>query len=249
MLEAGLRRTAEKFWESTGHIKQKFPRDIESAIAWSLPLFIVRVPNLWVHDVERYLQQRQLPVALRAADRPLHGCVVAMCGKGLVIVDGTDGPRELRFTIAHEVAHFLLDYQEPRLSAIEKLGIRIKEVLDGQRPPRPEERVDGLLANVPVGLYSHFMHRDDAGLAGSAILEAESRADRLAFELVAPEGEVWQALPKTFARRTYHIRVMTMRRVLVRRFGLPSEAAGEYAARLCRLRFGGASVREWLGVM
>src|SRR5207245_4309507 len=118
MLEAGLRQTAEKFWESASHIKQKFPRDIESAMAWSVPLFVVRVPKLWVHNVENFLRQRQLPIVIGSVDRPLHGCVFAMRGKGFIIVDGTDGPHELRFTIAHEVSHFLLDYQQPRLLAI-----------------------------------------------------------------------------------------------------------------------------------
>jgi hypothetical protein len=248
MLETRLRRTAEKFWGAAAHIQCRFPRDIESAIAWSLPLFIVRVPNLWVHDVESYLRQRQSPAVIGAADRRLHGCIIAMRGKGFIAVDGTDSPNEIRFTIAHEVAHFLLDYQEVRLRAVEKLGSGIEEVLDGQRPPRPEERVDGLLANSPIGLYTHFMHRDDAGVAGSAILEVESRADRLAFELVAPEGQVWRGLPRAVADRTYGKRVEALRRRLTRHFGLSRAAAQRYAVILCRSRFGGASVREWLGL-
>jgi IrrE N-terminal-like domain len=249
MLEARLRLIAERFWETARHIQCAFPRDIESAIAWSVPLFIVRVPNLWVHDVETYLRKRQLPVLIGAADRPLHGCVIAIRGKGIIAVDGTDESRELRFTIAHEVGHFLLDYQEPRLRAIEKLGATVVEVLDGQRPPRPEERIDGLLANAPVGVYSHFMHRDDLGLASSTILEIESHADRLALELVAPEEEVWRSVPRGFPDRAYAKRIAGLQRLLVRRFGLSSEVAHKYAASLCRSRFGGASVREWLGVM
>ena len=239
---------AELFWESAPHIKDQFPRDIESALAWATPLFIVRVPSLWVHDVEIYLQQRRLPTLSGAVDRPLHGCVFAVRGKGLVVVDGTDEPHELRFTIAHEVAHFLLDYQTPRLLALEKLGQRIEAVLDGQRPPTQEERVDGLLVNVSVGLYAHFMHRDDAGFGGDKILEVESQADRLAFELVAPESEVLRVLPRGFADRTYRQRLATLRRLLMRRYGLPSEMAQKYATTICRSRFGGMSVREWLGV-
>lgn len=247
MLEAHLRRTAEKFWESAGHIKSKCPRDIESAIAWSVPLFVVRIPKLSVHAVENYLRQRQLPAVIGAMDRPLHGCVIAMRGKGVVIVNGTDSPDEVRFTIAHEVSHFLLDYQQPRLMTIEKLGSGIEEVLDGRRPPRPEERIDALLANIQLGLYSHFMHRGNAGSVAGPVLEAESQADRLAFELIAPETAVWQELPKLFYSQPYNTRVLTLRRLLLRRFGMPIGAAREYAARLCRSRFGGVSVREWLG--
>jgi hypothetical protein len=248
MLESRLLRIAGKFWEAARHIECTYPRDIESAIAWSVPLFIVRVPNLWLHDVETYLRQRQLPAVIGAKDRPLHGCVIAIRGKGLIVVDGTDGPHELRFTIAHEVAHFLLDYQEPRLRAIGKLGPHLEEVVDGLRPPTAAERVDGLLANTPIGLYAHFMHRDDAGSAGRAILETEGQADRLAFELIAPDHEVWRSVPKGFADRAYGNRVAGLQRLLVRRFGLPREAAHKYAADLCGARYGGMSVREWLGI-
>ena len=248
MLEARLVRMAEKFWVAAKHLERQFPRDFESAIAWSIPLFIVRVPRLWIHDVEGYLRQRQLPAVSAAADRPLHGCVIAIRGKGLIFADGSDDIRELRFTLAHEVAHFLLDYQAPRQRAIERLGPQIEDVLDGQRQPRPEERVDGLLANSPVGIYAHFMHRVGGEIASEEVLEAENQADLLAFELLAPEAEVWAAVPKDFSRRPFARRVASLHRLLTRRFGLPRYAAARYSAILCRSRFGGPSVREWLGM-
>jgi len=248
MLESRLLRIAEKFWEAAPEIEHVFPRDIESAIAWSVPLFIVRVPNLWVHNVETYLRQRQLPTLIGAADRPLHGCVIATRGKGLIVVDGTDVPQDLRFTIAHEVAHFLLDYYEPRQRVLEKLGSHVEEVVDGQRPPTSDERVDGLLANTPVGLYAHFMHRDDAGAGSSSVLDAERLADRLAFELIAPERNVWASSPKDTPDRAYGRRVLNLQRLLIRRYGLPNEAAHKYAVALCHSRFGDKSVREWLGL-
>ncbi len=247
MLETRLRRVAEMFWEAAGPERQ-FPCDIQSAIAWSVPLFILRVPNLWLHDVEEYLRRQQLPASIGSSDRPLHGCVVAMRGKGFIVVNGTVDQRELRFTIAHEVAHFILDYQQPRLQALGKFGLGIGEVLDGLRLPTHEERVDGLLAQAPIGLYTHFMHRDGRGGFSTAVFESESNADRLAFELVAPEKEVWRALSNDVLKRAYQQRLITVQRLLLRRFGLPSNAAQEYAARLCRSRFEGPSVREWLGI-
>jgi Zn-dependent peptidase ImmA (M78 family) len=195
-----------------------------------------------------YLRQLQSTAVINAMDRPLHGCVVAIGGRGFIFVDGTDEIHEIRFTIAHEVAHFLLDYLQPRLRAVEKFGTDIEEVLDGQRGLIPDERIDVLLANASIPLYTHFMQRDARGFSSSAILEAESQSDRLAFELLAPEGEIWEALPKKSTHRTYQSRVMAVRRLLVRRFGLPTNAARDYATKLCRSRFGGPSVREWLGM-
>lgn len=245
-MKARLQRTAEKFWEAASHIRGCFPRDIESAVAWSVPVSIVRLPNLWIHDVEGYLRQRQLPATIGSADRPLHGCVVAFRGKGLIVVDGTDGPRDLRFTIAHEVAHFLLDYQAPRLRAIERLGVGITEVIDGTRSPRRDERIDALLANAPLGLYAHLMHRNPREFPDPQILEAEGQADRLGLELLAPEAIVRRSLPRDFIARDYGEKMPTVKRVLTRRFGLPTELAEKYAATLCRLWFGGVSVQEWL---
>lgn len=248
MPEAQLVRAAEGFWQAARHLEGQFPRDIESAIAWSVPLFVVRLPHISVREVQNYLRQRQLPVQIGAEDRPLHGCVVAIRGKGLIIVDGSDGANEVRFTLAHEIAHFLLDYQIPRQRAVARLGTKIEAVLDGLRPATRVERTDGILAHVPIELYTHFMHRNDGEIRTDRILHAESRADLLAFEMLAPETEVWRALSTPFAKRTYQERTATVRRQLARRFGLPGEAARQYSAILCRSRFGGPSVRERLGL-
>jgi hypothetical protein len=248
MSETQLVRVADRFWQFARHIEDQLPRDMESAIAWSVPLFVVRLPHVSVRDVQDYLRQRQLPVHIGTEDRPLHGCIVAIHGKGLIIVDGSDGASEVRFTLAHEVAHFLLDYQIPRQRAVARLGTKIEDVLDGRRRATQAERIDGILGNTPIELYAHFMHRNDGLIGTNKILNAESHADLLAFELLAPETEVWRALPRPFAKRTYPERMATVQRLLMRRFGLPSDAAQQYSTTLCRSRFGGPSVREWLGL-
>jgi hypothetical protein len=154
----------------------------------------------------------------------------------------------VNFTLAHEVAHFLIHYQEPRLRALERLGPNIEQVLDGKRLPTITERIDGLLASAPIGVYTHFMHRDEVGSSGGAVLEIESEADQLAYELIAPEQAVWGMLRKGAGDRAYRERLAMVKRALLRRFGLPPDAAEKYAMSLCRSRFGGASVREWLGI-
>ena len=247
MLNPPLARVAEKFWEPARHLAQQFPRDIESAIAWSVPLFVVRVPRLRVHDLEKYLRQRKLPATVGTTDRRrLHGCVVAIRGKGFIVVDGSDGVRDLRFTLAHEVAHFLLDYQAPRERAIERLGPQIEDALDGIRPATVDERVDGLLAHAQIGLYAHFMHRAGGELPTQSAFEAETQADLLALELLAPEAEVWSTVPECFAQRPFASRRTVLHRLLMRRFGLPNEVARIHSGRLCYSRFSGPSVREWL---
>jgi hypothetical protein len=246
MIEPLLKETADQFWHAAG-ISPTFPRELERAVAWVMPIAILKIPNLWTRDVEDCLRRRQLPLLSVTEDRPLHGCVYAYAGKGLIIVNGTDEIDELRFTIAHELAHFLLNYQVPRNRAIDKLGPEITDVLDGLRAARTIERVDAVLSGVLLGIYSHFMHREDVK-DGSTIVAAESRADRLAVELLAPEEAVRRLLPRGFYDRTFQRRVGSLRRLLKMRFGLPRSVAASLASRICREWFGGPSAREWLGL-
>jgi Zn-dependent peptidase ImmA (M78 family) len=178
----------------------------------------------------------------------LHGCLVAFKGKGAVIVDGSDSGPEIRFTIAHEISHFLLDYVAPRQRAIERLGPSLVDVVDALRQPTAEEHTHAILSGVSLAFYAHFMHRDEFRGGSLITLESEDQADRLAFELLAPEEEVWRSLPKSLRTRPFAAKLGTVRRILVRRFGLPAEASTRYAATFCRSHFGGVSVREWLGV-
>lgn len=246
MIDGSLRRTAEQFW-SAARVPRTFPCELERAVAWALPLAVLRIPNLWVHDVERYLHSRQLPSLSYGEDRPLHGCVYAHRGKGLILVDGTDEKTELMFTIAHELAHFLLDYHVPRSKAVERLGPRITDVLDGLRPAEVHERVDAALSGISLGVFSHFMYRSGVP-NGSSILASENRADRLALELLAPEETIRRSLVRGFYDKPFEKRVSSLRRLLKTRFGLPSSVAETVAARLCRGWFGGPSAREWLGL-
>src|SRR5437870_5274630 len=127
MVESWIRDATESFWLRAGH-SDHFPRDMESAVAWATPLAILKIPNLWIADVNLYFHKRQLPLALEVEDRPLHGCIWVYAERGVIIVNGTDTVNQLRFTIAHEVAHFLRAYREPRQRAVEKLGVSITPV-------------------------------------------------------------------------------------------------------------------------
>lgn len=246
MIEAILRRTAEQFWLASG-VPRKFPCELERAVAWALPVAVLRIPNLWVHDVEQYLRNRHLPLTAHGEDRPLHGCVYAHRGKGLIIVDGTDEAQELIFTVAHELAHFLLDYHAPRTIAAEKLGPCITDVLDGNRPAEVHERVDAALSGVSLGVFSHFMYRS-ATPNGSLILGSEHRADRLALELLAPEQAIRRFLVRGFYDKPFEKQVISLCRLLKTRFGLPASIAETFAVRMCRGWSGGPSAREWLGL-
>ncbi|MBY0459700.1 MAG: hypothetical protein K2V38_20465, partial [Gemmataceae bacterium] len=129
-------------------------------------------------------------------------------------------PAEARFTVAHELAHFLRDFDAPRRRVAARLGVAALEVLDGLRPPTADERLAGLLRGVSVGPAAHFMDRDRRGaVLDPDAREAEAKADRLAFELVAPFAAV--EADAAAGREK-------LAESLVSRFGLPPEQAGVY---------------------
>ncbi len=225
---------AERFWAATG-VKAAggspspppFPRDLRGAMAFALPLGLDDPPRLCIDTVNAWLARRDLPCRLGGRNRPLRACLMAYGGAGLVLLDGADPPAEQRFSLAHEVAHFLVDYWQPRERAVARLGPTVLKVLDGQRPPTAAERVDALLAQVPLGVHVHLMDRTpDGHPAGLAEDAAERRADLLALELLAPRDAVEAALGALGGPRR-HAEIAAL---LVEQFGLPPAIAAAYAA-------------------
>ena len=147
MIEPHLVTVAEEFWHTAGTLPD-WPRDLEHAIALTLPLATINLPQLGLRKIQQWLLRRGVPFEFPCQDRKVRGCLVAYRGAGAVFIDGSDPQDERRFTLAHEVSHFLLDYHLPRHRAWQRLGSNILDVLDGLRPPTIEERVDGLLSLV-----------------------------------------------------------------------------------------------------
>jgi hypothetical protein len=165
----------------------------------------------------------------------------------MVFLDGSDPEDELRFSLAHEVGHFLIDYVWPRDRAIKRLGPGISEVLDGRRLPSIEERVDAVLGDAPIGVHTHLMDRLPSGEIGCGrISGVEHRADRLALELLAPQDMVLRRLwPRTPSQLASN---QQLEPVLHEDFGLPRPVAREYAHFLIGASRRPPSVREWLEI-
>jgi hypothetical protein len=174
--------------------------------------------------------------------------MLAYRGRGLIFVDGTDSESERRFTLAHEVAHLLVDYLRPRHIVFSKLGASSVDILDGLRPPLVIEQIDASLVDLDLNVHTHLMPRASDGAHSAPVLVAENRADLLALELLAPARAVRNRLPRSASRRHYESKCQAVTRLLSSHFGLPKPVAIEYGAFLCRRWFGGPSVREWLGI-
>lgn len=221
------------FWKRAGE-HTGFPRNMVQATPIALPLAIIFVDNLNAHRAQQWLQQRGAGSALAAGEVRLKGLLVAAKGRGIVFVDPSSDEDEVRFTIAHEVAHFLLHHCRPRAHAIHALGQCIVPVLDGERPPSFQERLSSALSGVRIGEYYHADALTSSGHPQGEHATQEVEADMLAFSLLAPLTRL-----KVLGAQD------VLRAELVERFGLPDWAADAYAAWINARNGHSDSVRDW----
>jgi IrrE N-terminal-like domain len=215
---------ARSFWAEAGLV-EPFPRELRRAVARALPVSLVLLPRLRLDGVRAWLHDNGIACRCGEEDRPLRACLVAVYGHGVIFLDGADAADEQRFSLAHEVGHFLRHYRQPRQLACRRLGKQMEAVLDGQRPPTVQERVHSLLKNVPLGLHLHLMQRGPRREVQSAtVMRAEEEADRMAYELLAPAVDV---LAQTGTARgdAGQARLVEMLQTV---FGLPQQQAVDY---------------------
>jgi hypothetical protein len=203
-------------------------------VSMRLPVSVVSLSRLSAHGVRRWLDGRGIQHQVADADRALHGCLVARSGRAIVFIDADDDEAEARFTLAHEIAHFILDHLLPRLRVLKVFGERIRPVLDGERPPTPEEMVSAVLERVSLGLQVHLMSRGPGGaVCAWDVEESEQRADRFALELLAPAQHVIGALRGQlgdFDEITGQKDEAAQ--YIAERFGLPGHVAASYVRHL-----------------
>ena len=211
---------ARAFWQEAGDA-EPFPRGLRRPILRAFDLSVVPLPRLRLFGALEWLRRHEIEVPLAEADRPLRAGLVCALGAGFLFLDAEDDEAEQRFSLAHELAHFLRDYWRPRRLAAERLGVRILEVFDGRRPPDPTERLHALLRRTPLGFYVHLLRRDADGRPDAAAAVAEKAADLLAWELLAPADVVLDG--QGGGREALAARLRGV-------FGLPPAQAADYAA-------------------
>ena len=239
---------AEKFWSLAGKY-ETFPRSLEAPISWALPVAIVKLPHLGLREICHWLRERDIFVEFGLPSRSLRACLVARSGKGIIFLDGCDASDEQRLSLAHEVAHFLRDYLQPREKVLSCFGEVIKDVLDGVRLPTPEERLKGIFTGVPIGTYTDLLERSSSGdIQHMGILDAEDFADQLALELIAPHLTVIRRLDAQGIKWKDDSAFNTCLRVLNDEFGLPCNVANKYSNMLVMSRRQPRSFRDWIGL-
>jgi hypothetical protein len=225
---------AADFWQEVG-AAEPFPRSLRESIRWAVALNVDELPHLTLRRALERLNEQGINWPATPEDGPLHGVLLACRGQGFAFIEANDDPAERRFTLAHELAHFLRDYLQPRRRAVRLLGPEVLEVLDGDRLATVTERLHAVLRQVPIGYHTHLLSRD----AGAEETRVEQDADLLACELLAPAAVV-------LARPPAEIGQLIGR--LIKQFGLPQKQAVRHARRLLPGRGSGCPVLEkWRG--
>ncbi|MDQ3801944.1 MAG: ImmA/IrrE family metallo-endopeptidase [Acidobacteriota bacterium] len=221
------------FWERCG-APESFPRALEDAVQFAFPVSVIKLPKLQLAQIETWFARRYTKYQFGCASRRIRGCLIAYGGKGFIFIDEADAPDEQRFTLSHEIGHFLIDYWIPRHKAISKFGLNITAVLDGHRKPSIEQRLHAILGSIRLGVYSELMTRTDSVESlQTEIWDAESRADRIAIALLAPPENVFEKADVSQAK--YDDRIQNITRTLTEEFGLPASVAPLYGNELLTL--------------
>lgn len=215
------------FWEAAG-AREPFPRALRQPIQRSLfELTIKEMPALTIRTIERYLGGLGPGWVCTGPNRPLRACLAARDGAGFILLDAADPPAERVFSLAHELAHFLCHYWQPRKRAASQLGCRAAEVFDGRRKPTPAERLRALIANVPLGPHLHLLERGPGHeIVHERVTVIEEEADRLAYELLAPAEVVAVRAREVAGSGNHQARLAAL---LQDGFGLPAAPADAYS--------------------
>jgi len=243
-----IRELADQFWNPIIKFRS-FPVDIERAIARSnLPLHIDSIPGLDLVRIEQWIQEHNLPALLNKDNSELHGFLFAHKGNGVIFVNGSDSIEDRRFTIAHELAHFLIDYQVPRNLLLEHFGDSILEVLDGNRAATIEERLQFILSDLPSPFFTHILdHHGITAFERMSVWNAEWRTDVLAVEILAPFRIVsgWLKKPGEMGFESVFRKASA---ILATDFGLPPVISTGYARHIANSITGGKTLAEEWGI-
>jgi IrrE N-terminal-like domain len=208
------------FWKRAGG-PEPFPRSLRESIPWAVPLCVDDVSGLTIRRALLWMHQQGIEWPVEPTDTPLHGVLFAHRGQGFALIEADDEPDERRFTVAHELAHFLRDYLQPRERVVRLFGESSLAVLEGERPPLWNERFHAMLRRIPLGYHTHLLAR---GPGTDEEQFAEYEADLLAWELLAPIAVV--------GARSSLEELAPLIYLLQEEFGLPHLQAVRYARHL-----------------
>lgn len=227
-----IAQTAADFWKQAG-VVPKYPLQpnyLEQAICLLLPINIVKLNKLSLFEVISWLAEHSYSMQI-SEDCTLCGLLFISQGQGIIFINGSHSLDEQSYTLAHELGHYLLEFDQPRKKAKLLFDNKIDEIFLGIRKPTIEDELSGIIKRVNVRPYVHFLEEDNTSAEGRArVWDAENKADALAFELLAPFHTVHAELKEKCKYLTFNCVRNELPGILAERFGLPSSVRQQYLA-------------------
>lgn len=244
-----IKELAEDFWKEAG-LTPTYPLQptlLEQAICLLLPVNIVRLNMLSVYKAAAWLAERSCTIQIEQ-DCPLYGLLFIHRGQGFIFLNGTLSPSEQCYTLAHELGHYLLEFEHPRKKTITLLGNGMEEIFQGTRKPTVEEELTGIIKRTNVSPYVHLLEENHSTVEERfQVWAAEDRADAMAFELLAPFHAVDAELNIRRESWSFNRIKEELPDILARKFGLPASVTKQYATAIAyRLFPHGGGLIEYL---
>lgn len=208
-------------------------------------LLVKYIRNLTRRGIEAWLNRSQIKVHLPMPDQALYGFLYVQNEMVIIFLEADADPKERKFTLAHELAHYLLEYVWPQQQAIRVLGQGAASLFSKRRLPDLKERVWGTLHDLPLYPRKDLLSNKQMDAAGRlALAAAENNADMLAFELMAP----FELLRSCEQQGNHRATFMYIHNLLQTVFDFPPTQAQIYAQLTTDRLLGRASVQELLGL-
>lgn len=242
-----IERIAREFWLTVDQ-EYRDGFDIVNAIDTSVFINLRRIKELSLKKLEEWLKEMTDQEEFNIDDRHLHGALIIKGPSIFMFVEASEDEVQQRFTVAHEVSHFLLDYHLPKERAILALGKEIEDVLNGNLPPSNIQRTLSAIKGVDIAPYSFLIEKTGNGsFENWSNFNAENEADYLALELLAPRARVISETISSTKRLAYSQFTRKSKEILIEKYRIPVRIADQYASELGYSVTSGPSFLDKLG--
>jgi hypothetical protein len=179
-----LEHCAAAFWKPIPE-RNYFPRDLEQYLPLHYQASIETLPGLTVQRVHEWLSAKGIASTNPSNKRRLDGSIIAQKGHAILFIDAALSLDARRMIVAHETAHYWIDYELPRRRMKLRYGNGGMQALDQERAPEIVEILMATAMGAPIQAFYHYQFKEH-----KQETEVEQRANTLACLLIAPRREV-----------------------------------------------------------
>ncbi|HQR09069.1 MAG TPA: hypothetical protein PLN21_19765, partial [Gemmatales bacterium] len=173
-----LEHCAATFWEPIPE-RSSFPRDLERYLPLHYQASIKSLPGLTVQRVDEWLSTNGIGSTGPSNSRRLDGCIIAQKGLAILFIDAALSVDERRMIVAHETAHYWIDYEVPRRRMKLRYGDGGLQILDQERPAETVEILMATAVGASIQAFYHYHFKEH-----KQETEVEQRANTLACLLI-----------------------------------------------------------------